>query len=384
MTLVMDGVKRSGTIRSTLPLVSPRQAAREAALARMNAAAVVPTRTVVGMDGIRRSVAMPTPLEVLGNLHAPIPVTDVPTDDGAVEASAPAPARPWRQRPVVAFGLVASAVVAMTATSMIVNNHRTTAVEADTAVATVAPTPTATPAAVLALAKQNAELQNVLNQFTAAHPGQFNIVVKDLKTGALATVDPDRSYLSASLYKLFVADRIYGQIDTGKLSYGNAAGGGTGRTIEGCLNIMITISDNGCGRALGSILGWGSQNAELKNAGFTGTNLATPQQTSARDVALLFERLYQGTLNSPNSNSAFMQLLKSQRVNNRLPQGLPAGVTIAHKTGDLDGVMHDAGIVYGPKTDYLVVVMSGPWQSPGNAPAQFADLSRQLWTFFQQ
>jgi beta-lactamase class A len=336
------------------------------------------------MDGIRRSVVMPTPLEVLGNLQTPIPATEVPADDVAIEPLAPTPARPWRQRPVVAFGLVASAVVAMTATSMIINNHRTTAVEADTAVATVAPTPTATPAAVLALAKQNAELQNVLNQFTAAHPGQFNIVVKDLKTGALATVDPDRSYLSASLYKLFVADRIYGQIDTGKLSYGNAAGGGTGRTIEGCLNIMITISDNGCGRALGSILGWGSQNAELKNAGFTGTNLATPQQTSARDVALLFERLYQGTLNSPNSNSAFMQLLKSQRVNNRLPQGLPAGVTIAHKTGDLDGVMHDAGIVYGPKTDYLVVVMSGPWQSPGNAPAQFADLSRQLWTFFQQ
>jgi beta-lactamase class A len=79
-----------------------------------------------------------------------------------------------------------------------------------------------------------------------------------------------------------------------------------------------------------------------------------------------------------------MDLLKDQRVNNRLPQGLPGGTVIAHKTGDLDGVVHDAGIVYGPKTNYLVVVTSGPWNAPGNAPAMFADLSRQLWNYFEQ
>ena len=79
-----------------------------------------------------------------------------------------------------------------------------------------------------------------------------------------------------------------------------------------------------------------------------------------------------------------MALLKDQRVNNRLPVGLPKGTVIAHKTGDLEGVVHDAGIVFGPKTDYLVVVVSGPWAVPGGAPAKFADLSRQLWNYFEQ
>ncbi len=99
---------------------------------------------------------------------------------------------------------------------------------------------------------------------------------------------------------------------------------------------------------------------------------------------MMFDRLYSGTLVSPSSSQRFMDLLKDQRVNNRLPQGLPAGTVIAHKTGDLDGVVHDAGIVYGPKTDYIVVVTSGPWNTPGNAPSMFADLSQKLWNYFEQ
>jgi beta-lactamase class A len=112
--------------------------------------------------------------------------------------------------------------------------------------------------------------------------------------------------------------------------------------------------------------------------------LATPQQTSAGDVAMLFSRLYNGTLVSPNSTQRFTDLLKSQSINNRLPVGLPAGTVIAHKTGDLDGVVHDAGIVYGPKTDFVVVATSGPWSTPGDAPAMFADLSTKLWNYFEQ
>jgi beta-lactamase class A len=180
-----------------------------------------------------------------------------------------------------------------------------------------------------------------------------------------------------------VAQRIYQRIDLGQLSYGQPAGGGTGKNIQDCLRVMINVSDNGCGRALGGILGWGSQDQALAVEGYKETSLATPQKTSAEDIAVLLERLQGGTLVSPASSDQFMTLLKDQRVNNRLPVGLPAGTVIAHKTGDLDGVVHDAGIVYGPKTNYLVVVTSGSWNTPGVAPDMFADLSRQLWNYFE-
>jgi len=226
------------------------------------------------------------------------------------------------------------------------------------------------------------ELQKLVSDFSASTGAPFGVVVKDLKTGAVATSNPDQVFVSASLYKLFVAEAIFKRIDNGALKLGDSADSGTGLDISDCLNYMITISDNACGRALGVKVGWGDENANLANLGFTHTTLADPQQTSASDVALLLERLYQGTLLSPNSSQLFLNLLKNQRVNNRLPAGLPDGTTIAHKTGDLDGYVHDAGIIFSPKTDYLVVGVSGPWPNSADAPPKFADLASKSYSFF--
>lgn len=371
----MDGVRPTASRRT--PVVAPKRAPEVRPLAP------APRRYIVGMDGIRRPAPI-SPREMLTNMQTA--ASEVP----AAVAAKPAfsfPAVSWRlpsgvawKRPAIAFGLVATALIASGITVGVLTTPKTSTAHAETA---SAGKPAEAKAAAPAPTPQKAGLQDLLNNFAAGNLDKFGIVVKDLKTGATASINPDRQIESASLYKLFVAQRIYQRIDVGQLNYGQAAGGGTGRNIDGCLTIMINISDNGCGRALGSILGWGSQDQALKLEGYTNTSLQTPQQTSAADVATLFTRLYDGTLVSPGSSAKFMALLKDQRVNNRLPVGLPAGTVIAHKTGDLDGVVHDAGIVYGPKTDYLVVVTSGPWDSPGNAPAMFADLSSKLWNYFE-
>jgi beta-lactamase class A len=277
---------------------------------------------------------------------------------------------------MTAVALVVSGAVVMS----MATPKATTARAEQTVQPSPSPTPTPTPATV----RTAAQLQALLNAFAAAHPGKFSIIVKDLNTGVQAEVAADRIMMSASLYKLFVAQRVYQRVDLGQLQLTAAAGSGTGRTVQSCLSVMITVSDNGCGRALGNTLGWGAQDQALHVEGYPGTTLASPQKTTARDVAALFERLHVGTLLSAGSSGQLMNLLKSQRVNNRLPLGVPAGTVLAHKTGDLDGYVHDAGIVYGPKTTYLVVAMSGPWTTPGEAPAKFGGLSRQLWAFFQQ
>jgi beta-lactamase class A len=250
------------------------------------------------------------------------------------------------------------------------------------------PTPNAT-GAVLGAANPSpssanqAQLQALVNSFAANQPTSFGVVVIDLKNDIFASYQPDFQFQSASLYKLFVADVIYQKIDSGALSYLSDSGY-PGRAVDYCLNLMITISDNDCGDSLGDIVGWEKQNQQLQATGFRDTNLKIEPQTSAHDVALLFQLLYLNRLNSPDANQRFLALLKDQKVNNRLPQGLPAGTAMAHKTGDLDGLVHDAGIVYGHKTDYVVAVMSGPWAAPALAPASFVDLSRQLWNFFEQ
>jgi beta-lactamase class A len=388
MMRVMDGVRPTMVRPRPLVIAQPKPAV---AVLPME-----PRRFVVGMDGIRRPVVA-SPREALSRMQAPDVIAAAP----AVAMVAPTPI--WQmpslrlphvewKRPAIAFGLVATALVASGVMATALATPQATTARASSnerTAARTAPSPAGSPAAAAVVAATPAPapvktgLQQLLDGFVASNPDKFGIVVKDMTTGETASISPDRQIASASLYKLFVAQRIYQQIDLGQLSYGQDAGGGSGLNISGCLKIMINISDNTCGRALGSILGWGAQDQALGIEGYKATTLASPQKTSAADVATLLGRLYNGTLVSANSSNQFLGLLKDQRVNNRLPVGLPAGTAIAHKTGDLDGVVHDAGIVYGPKTNYLVVVTSGPWNTPGNAPAQFANLSQQLWNYFE-
>lgn len=245
----------------------------------------------------------------------------------------------------------------------------------------------ATHAAIVAATLQrvsSTQIQTLLNNFAAQAGTPMFLVVKDLKTGQSASLASDQTLTSASLYKLFVANGIYSQIDLGKISLSTPVPG-TDSNVSDCLTAMITVSDNTCGEGLENMLGIGNYDATLAHDGYTHTRWSQlPVVTSAGDVALLLERLYNGTLLSPNSSDQLLNLLKAQRINNRLPQGLPAGTVIAHKTGDLDGYLHDAGIVYGPKTDYLVVMMSGPWSDASAAPSQFSSLSDQLYKLFNQ
>lgn len=233
------------------------------------------------------------------------------------------------------------------------------------------------PMPVASSQQETLALQTQLNQFVAGQGAKFSIVVKDLKTGAVASSQSDQKFTSASLYKLFVAQGILEKVDRGELSLSRQTKNGL--TVESCLKLMITVSDNSCGVALGAMLGWQNYDAALNQQGYSSTTLArTNLQTSASDVALFFSRLYEGSLLSPASNQLLLGLLKSQKVNDRLPTGLPAGTQIAHKTGDLNGLRHDAGVVFGPKTDYLIVVLSGPWRT-GNSSQVFGDLSNQVY-----
>lgn len=225
------------------------------------------------------------------------------------------------------------------------------------------------------------KLKTLVDKLAAETKAPTYISVRDLKTGAMADSGGGTSITSASLYKLFVANQVYRMVDAKKLSLSKKLP--RGKTVEQCLEPMIVVSDNACGAQLGDLLDWGAQDIDLHNQGYNGTTLADLPRTSSNDVSLLLARLYANKLLSAKNNEAFLKLLKAQTIANRLPQGLPKGTEIAHKTGDLYGYMHDAGIVYGSKTDYVVTVMSGEWNYPATAPAAFKIISAEIWNFFE-
>ena len=381
-SVVLDGIRRN-------PLSGARPQAPVLGISRRHPAPLFQNTVSnrIEIDGLRRSIS--SPREVLRTADISfIPVPEV----------LPPQASP---RPMIAFSIIATALIVAgvmgsrlvpihAAYDALIRSKTPAIVNTSTSVVTMprsklTPSPKAVPA--VAQAGNFASVQAILDTFVASYGSQYTIYVKDLKTGTTASVNADQIMRSASLYKLFVAQRIYQKVDGDELTYGQNAGAESNRTIDDCLNIMIQISDNACGHDLGQTIGWSKQDSVLKNSGYTGTSLGggdNPQMTNAKDVGLLLEHLYNGTLMSPNATNRFITLLKEQSVNDRFPSGLPAGTVIAHKTGDYLGYTHDAGIVYGSKTDFEIIVMSGPWASPENSKPAFGTLVGQLNTYFNQ
>jgi len=240
--------------------------------------------------------------------------------------------------------------------------------------------------------KESTQIQNTLQNFANQYPGQIGLVAIDLDDGASGTANASAQMVSASLYKMFVAYGIYQKIDSGELTAQNNVPA-MGESVGDCMQAMIEVSDNDCGKTLGDMVGWQALDARLKTLGLTNTltnnydasgNVQGDKLTTAADVATFIRQLYAGTLLSKTSTADFIDLLKKDQVNDRLPTGLPDGTVIAHKTGDLYDVMHDAGIVYGPKGTYLVVMMTQGWDTPATqAPPVFTQLSQALWSYFE-
>jgi beta-lactamase class A len=101
-------------------------------------------------------------------------------------------------------------------------------------------------------------------------------------------------------------------------------------------------------------------------------------ETTARGLLILFEKLGRGEAVSATADREMIEVLKRQEFRDAIPAGLPAGTTVAHKTGSITRIQHDAGIVYGPRPYVLVVLVRGI--DDGNvAKKVIAAISRAVW-----
>lgn len=84
----------------------------------------------------------------------------------------------------------------------------------------------------------------------------------------------------------------------------------------------------------------------------------TVNVTTPRDIRRLFELLRDDKLGSAVTSWRFKQILSAKVINDRLPALLPESVDVVHKTGNLPGVLHDAGIIETPVGSVVVVVLA--------------------------
>lgn len=98
--------------------------------------------------------------------------------------------------------------------------------------------------------------------------------------------------------------------------------------------------------------------------------------TTAADLHLFFSKLYKEEL--PGSE-LMLEILKKQQVRGRFERYLPEETVIAHKTGDLDRLEHDAGIFFTPKQDYALVVLIKDAASNLEARELIAHISKLVY-----
>jgi len=211
-------------------------------------------------------------------------------------------------------------------------------------------------------------LKNRIDAF-GNHP---SVVIKDLDMGWEIDFNKDKLVPSASLVKIpimlscfyAVEEKKIGLKDTVYLKASEKAEGskvlgdrpaGSVFTVEELIEPMITQSDNTATNLLIDYIGFDMLNVYFKKIGLKNTNIARKMMdfkerkegienyTTAEDMAFVLEKLYRNNFLNREVSKQCLLLLGQQKINDRIPRGLPKDETfIAHKTGLERNVCHDA------------------------------------------
>lgn len=214
-------------------------------------------------------------------------------------------------------------------------------------------------------------LSALLKQYAESHPGTYGISLVELSgQHRRASFQDTKQFRTASTYKLYVAYSTLKRIESGSWKWTDQISGG--RDLAKCFDDMIVKSDNPCGEALLSKIGYTTITNELKSAGLTGTSFTGSEPlTTAGDLSTFNASLESGQLLSTDSKNRLIAAMKRNIYRQGIPAG--AGATVANKVGFLDGYLHDAAIIYTSSGPVVLSVMTN-----GSSWATIADLTKQI------
>lgn len=169
---------------------------------------------------------------------------------------------------------------------------------------------------------------------------------------------------------------------------------GQTRTLRQLCELMITVSSNFAANLLIQKLGVENIRATVHSLHADGMNVLRGVEdnkayekglnntTTARGLFQLLQAIAGGRAVDPEASRQMVEILERQKFNEGIPAGLPAGTRVAHKTGEITKIHHDAAIVFAPRPFVLVILVRGIADTKVSGQLM-ADITRELYQVTQ-
>lgn len=238
--------------------------------------------------------------------------------------------------------------------------------------------------------------------------GDWSVYVKDLKTEAVMSINSHSMY-APSLIKLYVMEYCYVNLEeiVENSSFYSSDREKRKAYVEKLLESMIESSDN---ESYNQLVRLQSESRSFKegcesveeyisetdysDTGIYHTLLPSRSRfettsnrsnhTSVEDCGAMLEAVYCGDCVSEEASAEMLELLTQQKRVWKIPAGISGDVKIANKTGETSKTQHDAAIVYGTDTDYILCVMSENIHGEGKAVAMIREISGLVYDYLNE
>lgn len=247
------------------------------------------------------------------------------------------------------------------------------------------------------------------------------VALHDTASGAELLYESERWFHAASTIKVAILLAVFGEIHRGRLAPQSrlhvrnrflsaydgspfrvladrdadaevhAAIGKTMRVSELALH-MIATSSNLATNLLLDLIGLEAVQRTIERFGLTGLDIrrgvedekafehGIVNRVTAIGLVSLLRLIAEERAYTPELSRQMLDILHQQEFKKGIPARLPREVRVAHKTGDISTVAHDAGVVYAPGTKPYVLAVLTEWKpDAGGRSATIASISHEIY-----
>jgi len=265
----------------------------------------------------------------------------------------------------------------------------------------------------------SSHLEEQLRRIIASSGAEVAVAYRSLDGKTELLLDADKTFHAASTMKVPVMIELFRQGQTGALSLNDSlpirnqfhsivdgslyslsegddsdsevyAAVGKSMPLAQLCELMITVSSNFAANLLIERLGVDNIRRTVMSLGADGMQVLRGVEdqkafdkgmnntTTARGLMVLLDRLAHGSAVGPDADKTMIAILERQKFNDAIPAGVPTGTPVAHKTGNITRIHHDAAVVFAPRPYILVLLIRGIEDQKQSA-ALMADLSRAIY-----